>query len=81
MSIIVDNADFVSSLGNMLTGYTAPIEVMVATGVILCAAVVAETWIDERISSVFWRISAIILTGLSVQSVINGLAIIGFVKL
>ena len=43
MSVIVVTADFVSSLGSMVTGYAALIAVMVATGMILCAAVVAET--------------------------------------
>ena len=81
MSVIVVTADFASSLGSMVTGYVALIAVMVATGMILCAAVVAETWIDERISMVFSRITAIILAGLSVQYVIDGLAIIGFVSL
>ena len=76
MSVIVVTADFASSLGSMVTGYAALIAMMVATGMILCAAVVAETWIDERISMVFSRITAIILAGLSVQYVIDGLAII-----
>ena len=81
MSVIVVTADFSSSLGSMVTGYAALIAVMVATGMILCAAVFAETWIDERISMVFSRITAIILAGLSVQYVVDGLAIIGFVSL
>ena len=81
MSVIVVTADFASSLGSMVTGYAALIAVMVATGMILFAAVFAETWIDERISMVFSRITAIVLAGLSVQYVIDGLAIIGFVSL
>ena len=81
MSVIVVTADFANSLGSMVTGYAALIAVMIATGMILCAAVVAETWIDERISMVFSRITSIILAGLSVQYVIDGLAIIGFVSL
>ena len=81
MSVIVVTADFVSRIGTMVTGYAALIAVMVATGVILCAAVLAEIWIDERISMVFLRITAIILTGLSLQYVIAGLVIIGFVSL
>ena len=43
MSVIVVTADFASSLGSMLTGYAALIAVMVANGMMLCAAVVAET--------------------------------------
>ena len=81
MSVIVVTADFASSLGSMVTGYAALIAVMVATGMILFAAVFAETWIDERISMVFSRITAIVLAGLSVQYVVDGLAIIGFVSL
>ena len=54
---------------------------MVAIGMILCATVVANTWVDERISMVFSRITAIILAGLSVQYVIDGLTITGFVSL
>ena len=65
----------------MVTGYAALIAVMVTTGMILCTAVGAETWIDQRISMVFSRITSIILAGLSVQYFFNGLAIIGFVSL
>lgn len=81
MSIIVVTSDFPSSLGSMVKGYAALIGVMITTGMILCAAVVAETSIDERISMVFSRITAITLVGLSVQYVIDGLASIGFVSL
>ena len=51
--------DFVNHVDSMFTDYVAPIAVMVATDMILCAAVVAETWIYERISMFFWRITAI----------------------
>ena len=64
MSVIVVTSDFPSSLGSMVKGYAALIGVMITTGTILCAAVVAETSIDERISMVFSRITAITLVGL-----------------
>ena len=69
MSVIVVTADFANSLGSMVTGFTALIAVMFATSMILRAAVIVETWIDERISMVFSRITALILAGLSVQYV------------
>ena len=81
MSVIVVTAGFAGSIGGMVTGYAALFAVMIATGVILCAAVVAETWIDERISMVFSRITAIILAGLSVQYVIDGMVMIGLASL
>lgn len=81
MSAVVVTADFASSLGTIVTGYAALIAVMVAIGMILCATVVANTWVDDRISMVFSRITAIILAGLSVQYVIDGLTITGFASL
>ena len=64
-----------------LTGYAALLAVMVATGIILCLTVIAEGWLNEKITMVFSRITAIILAGLSVQYVIDGLAAIGLVTL
>ena len=61
----------------MMTGYAALIAVMVTTGAILCMTVVAEGWLNEKITMVFSRITAIILAGLSVQYVIDGMSIIG----
>ncbi len=49
------------------------------TGLILTMTVVAEGWLDERVTMVFSRITAIILAGISVQYVIDGLAAIGFI--
>ena len=40
---IVVTTDFASSLGSMVTDCAALIAVMVATGMILCAAVIAKT--------------------------------------
>ena len=81
MSVIVVNAGFTGALASTLTGYAALLAVMVATGIILCLTVVAEGWLNEKITMVFSRITAIILAGLSVQYVIDGLAAIGLVTL
>ena len=66
-------------VGGILTGYAALLAVMAVTGLILTLTVVAERWLDERITMVFSRITAIILAGLSVQYVIDGLTTIGIV--
>ena len=77
MSVIVVNAGFASTL----TGYAALLAVMVATSIILCLTVIAEGWLNEKITMVFSRITAIILNGLSVKHVVDGLAAIGLVTL
>ena len=79
MSVIVVNAGFAGSIAGMMTGYAALIAVMVATGIILCMTVVAEGWLNEKITMVFSRITAIILAGLSVQYVIDGMSVIGLI--
>ena len=80
MSVIVVTACFTRScVSALLTGYAALLAVMVATGIILTVTVVAEGWLDERITMVFSRITAIILAGLSVQYAIDGLTAIGIV--
>ena len=63
----------------MMTGYAALIAVMVTIGTILCMTVVAEGWLNENITMVFSRITAIILAGLLVQYVIDSMSIIGLV--
>ncbi len=80
MSVIVVNAGFAGALASTLTGYAALLAVMVATGIILCLTVVAEGWLNEKITMVFSRITAIILAGLSVQYVIDGLNAIGMIS-
>ena len=52
----------------------------IAGGIILCLTLVAEGWLNEKITMVFSRITAIILAGLSVQYVIDGLTAIGIVS-
>ena len=80
MSVIVVTAGFAADgVGGVVTGYAALLAVMVATGIILSLTVFAEGWMNEKITMVFSRITAIILAGLSVQYVIDGLAAIGLV--
>ena len=80
MSVIVVTGGFASGgMSAVLTGYAALLAVMVATGVILSLTVLAEGWMNEKITMVFSRITAIILAGLSVQYVIDGLAAIGLI--
>ena len=77
MSVIVVNAGFAGALKSTIIGYTSLMAVMIATGVILCLTVVAESWLNERVTLVFSRITAIVLAGLSVQYVIDGLTLVG----
>ena len=79
MSVIIVNAGFAGALASTLTGYAALLAVIVATVIILCLTGIAESWLNEKITLVFSRITAIILAGLSVQYVIDGLAAIGLV--
>ena len=76
MSVIVVNARFGGALASTLTDYAALLAVMVATRIILCLTVVIEGWLNKKITMVFSHITAIILAGLSVQYVIDGLAAI-----
>ena len=79
MSVIVVNATFAGALSNTIIGYTSLMAVMIVTGVILCLTVVAESWLNEKVTMVFSRITAIILAGLAVQYVIDGLVSVGLV--
>ena len=75
----VVNAGFAGSIASMITGHAALIAVMATTGTILCMTVLAEGWLNEKIAMVFSRITTIILTGLSVRYVIDGMSIIGLI--
>ena len=77
MSVIVVNTSFAGALTSTIIGYASLIAVMIATGLILCMTVVAESWLNERVTMVFSRITAIILAGLSVQYVIDGIQSVG----
>ena len=80
MSVIVVTAGFArNGFAGVMTGYAALLAVMALTGVILTVTVIADRWLDERVTMVFSRITAIILAGLSVQYVIDGLTTIGIV--
>ena len=52
---------------------------MVTIRAILCMTVVAQSWLYEKITMVFSRITAIILAGRSVQYLIAGMSIIGLI--
>ena len=77
--MIVVNASFAGALTSTIIGYASLIAVMVATGLILCMTVIAESWLNERLTMVFSRITAIILAGLLVQYVIDGIQSVGLV--
>ena len=79
--VIVVNSSLAIALESILTGYAALLAEMVTTGIILCLTVVAEGWLNEKITMVLSHITAIILTGLSAQYVIEGLANNGLTKL
>ena len=76
ISVIVVTAEFSDALGRSLIGYSALLAVMVSTGLILCLTVIAESWLNEKVTMVFSRITAIILAGLSVQYVLDGLLVL-----
>ena len=76
ISVIVVTAEFSDALGRSLIGYSALLAVMASTGLILCLTVIAESWLNEKVTMVFSRITAIILAGLSVQYVLDGLLVL-----
>ena len=77
-SVIVVTSGFVGDTASIVIGYAALFAVMLATGVIMCLTVVAESWLNEKITMVFSRITAIVLAGLSVQYVLDGLAAVNW---
>ena len=80
-SVMVVNAGIAGALGSTLIGHAVMLAVIVAKGIILYLNVIAEDWLNKKITIVFLLITAIILAGLSVQYVIDGLATIGLVTL
>ena len=80
MSVIVVNAGLAGALTSTINGYTSLMAVMFVTGVILCLTVAAENWLTERVTMIFSRITAIVLAGLSVQYVIDGLTLVGLIR-
>lgn len=77
-SVIVVNASFSGAFASSLVGYSALIGVMAITGIILCLTVIAERWLNEKVTMVFSRITAIVLAGLSVQYVLDGLVAVSW---
>ena len=81
MSVMVVSADFDKGLAMTLAGYAALLAVMVVTGCILTAASLAENLIDQRVTNVFSRITAIILAALSVQYIVDGMTALNIVSM
>jgi len=79
MSVMVVSADFGDSMSQSVIGYTALLSVMIVTGCVLALTGYAERWIDPRLGNVFSRVTAIILAALSVQYIVDGLAMLGIV--
>ena len=77
---MVVNPGFAGALATTLTGYAALLAVMVATGIILCLTIIAKGWLNEKSTMMFSWITAIILAGLSVHHVIDGLTAIGTIS-
>ena len=77
--MIVVNASFAVAVASTLPDSAALLAVIVATGIILYLTVVVEGWLNEKITVAFSRITAIILAGLLVQYVIDGLSAIGLI--
>ena len=72
-SVIVVSSGSTGSLKLSLLGLGALAAVMAITAVIVIATSLAEAYIDARVTSVFSRITAIILAALSIQYIIDGL--------
>ena len=72
-SVRVVSSGSTGSLKLTLLGLGALAAVMAITAVILIATSLAEACIDARVTSVFSRITAIILAALSIQYIIGGL--------
>jgi len=75
-SVMVVSSGGTDSLKLSLLGLGALAAVMAITAVILIATSLAEAYIDTRVTSVFSRITAIILAALSIQYIIDGLQIL-----
>ena len=72
-SVMVVSGGGTRSLKLSLLGLGSLAAVMAITAVILIATSLAEAYIDARVTSVFSRITAIILAALSIQYIIDGL--------
>ena len=63
-----------------MIGYAALVTVMASTSIIFVLTGLAQGYINHKITSVFSRITAIILASLSIQYLIDGLEALGIVK-
>jgi len=78
-SVMVVSSGTADSLKLSLLGLGALAAVMSVTALILIATSFAEAYIDKRVTSVFSRITAIILAALSIQYIIDGLDALGVI--
>ena len=78
-SVMVVSSGAAGSLKLSLFGLGALALVMAATALILIATSFAESNVDRRVTSVFSRITAIILAALSIQYIIDGLIALGVI--
>ena len=78
-SVMVVSSGAAGSLKLSLLGLGALALVMAATALILIATSFAESYVDRRVTSVFSRITAIILAALSIQYIIDGLSALGVI--
>jgi len=79
-SVMVVSSANATSLKLSLLGLGALVAVMTVTALILIATSLAEAYIDRRVTSVFSRITAIILAALSIQYIIDGLQALGVIS-
>lgn len=66
---------------DIVIGYGAMVAVMLATAIVLIIASLAESYINQRITLVFSRITAIILAALSIQYIIDWLQALGVIQI
>ena len=78
-SVMVVSSGATGSLKLSLLGLGALASVMAATALILIATSFAEPHVDRRVTSVFSRITAIILVALSIKYIIDGLTALGVI--
>ena len=72
-SIMIVSADYGDSYSMLITAYSALAAVMIVTALILGIVAVGHSYIDERITSIISRVTAIILAALAVQYIIDGI--------
>ena len=79
-SVMVISADLAGDTSQAMIGYAALVTVMASTSIIFVLTGLAQGYINHKITSVFSRITAIILASLSIQYLIDGLEALGIVK-